>query len=254
VSIYSIMEANHPPTSFTLFPQLPFELRLKIWRHCAPPPRIVAIGYKKGSSAEKGQTFISYAGWRRPKPIPLVVWTSPDPVPTTLHICHESRQEAMKSYGPSFGSVFHQGEIYFNFAKDTLRFGNGQGPDCLTKDPAWLNAGPSDYLLDLVLGGGYCGADDTEKVQSMIIDLDEGVYGRKLFCWDEIREFSSLKELTIMPWEEDDEVARSLMDTYRQTLGTVARNHPEWKVPKITVVNALSGTCLGLLTLGAIEV
>jgi hypothetical protein len=40
-------------------------------------------------------------------------------VPAALHVCLESRQEALKQYTPSFGCG-SDSEIYFNFATDTL--------------------------------------------------------------------------------------------------------------------------------------
>jgi hypothetical protein len=40
-------------------------------------------------------------------------------VPTALHVCLESRQEALKHYTLTFGCYFSS-EIYFNFATDTL--------------------------------------------------------------------------------------------------------------------------------------
>jgi hypothetical protein len=40
-------------------------------------------------------------------------------VPAALHVCRDSRQEALKQYTPSFGCG-SDSEIYFNFATDTL--------------------------------------------------------------------------------------------------------------------------------------
>jgi len=112
--------------------------------------------------------------------------------------------------------------------------------------PAMLQSGPIDYMLDVFLGGDFYGAEDAEKVQYMITDIDESVYGRRAFCWDEIRLFTGLKELTIMPWDED-EMADELMRGYRDTLRNVANAHPEWAVPRITVISATSGTLWGML-------
>jgi hypothetical protein len=88
--------------------------------------------------------------------------------------------------------------------------------------------------------------DDVEKVRYMITDIDESVYGRRAFCWNEIRFFTGLRELRIMPWDED-EMADELMRGYQHTLGNVARAHPEWVMPNITVVSAISGKLWGAL-------
>jgi hypothetical protein len=228
------MELESPLQSFTLFQNLPLELRLKIWALIAPPPRTVSIKYKRFSINRVGKGFSAAGGW-----------TSPDPVPIILHICEESRTEALKSYQLAFGIYRHSGTIYFDFSKDTLRFGNSQGDAYMTV-PEMLQSGPIDYMLDVFLGGDFYGAEDAEKVQYMITDIDESVYGRRAFCWDEIRLFTGLKELTIMPWDED-EMATELMRGYRDTLRNVANDHPEWVVPRITVVSATSGTLWGTL-------
>jgi len=191
------------PPSFTLFAHLPFELRLKIWSFITPGPRTVSIKYKGLSHYPIGKDFSAAAGWR-----------SPDPVPTIFHICQESRIEALKSYQLAFGSCLYNypGRIYFDFSKDTLRFGNNQAGAYMTV-PEMLQSGPIDYMLDVFLGGDFYGADDAEKVRYMITDIDQSVYGRRAFCWDEIRLFTGLKELTIVPWDEDemrDELVRNI--------------------------------------------
>jgi hypothetical protein len=228
------------PPGFTLFPDLPLELRLKIWSFITPGPRIVSIKYKGLSFYSIGKGFSAAAGWR-----------SPDPVPIVLHICRESRTEALKSYQLAFGSYLHPGRIYFDFSKDTLRFGNSQGDAYMTV-PEMLQSGPIDYLLDVFLGGDFYGADDAEKVKYMITDIDESVYGRRAFCWDEIRLFTGLKKLTIMPWDED-EMADELMRGYRNTLRNVASKHHEWVIPQIAVVSATSGTLWGTLEVETVD-
>jgi hypothetical protein len=228
------MDLETKPTSFTPFTWLPLELRLKIWSYIAPGPRTVSIKYKGLNFYSVGKGFSVAAGWR-----------SPDPIPVILHICRESRTEALKFYQLAFGSYHHNARTYFDFSKDTLRFGNSQGDARMTV-PEMLQSGPIDYMLDVFLGGDFYGADDAEKVRFMITDIDESVYGRRAFCWDEIRLFSGLMELTIMPWEED-EMADELMRGYRDTLRNVASKHPEWIVPRIKVISATSGTQWGTL-------
>jgi hypothetical protein len=92
-------------------------------------------------------------------------------------------------------------------------------------------------MLDVFLGGGFHGAHDTERIQFMSVDIDGTVYGLRKLIWDEIRRLSALRELTIVPWE-DDVLSDELMLGYEQSLAFVAREHPEWSVPKTTVVTA----------------
>jgi hypothetical protein len=221
------MASSGPLQSFTLFPDLPFELRLKIWGHIAAEPRVVGINYRNQRAKRRGINITFYHN--------RAGWTSPDPVPVILHICQESRTEARKYLKTTFGSHWFPGEVYFDFDKDTLHFGNGKGMDYLNS-----NVGPSDYLLDVFLGGGYAGANDGELVKFMILDIDESVHGRRSFCWDEIRELTGLQELTLMLWEKEEN-AEEIMRTCRVSLNRVARMNPKWKVPTIKIFSPLAG-------------
>jgi hypothetical protein len=234
------MASTGPLQSFTLFPELPFELRLKIWSFIAPGPRVVGINYRNQRAKRRGISVTFYHN--------RAGWTSPDPVPIILHISQESRTEGLKSLKTTFGSHWFPGEVYFDFEKDTLHFANGKGMDYLNS-----NSGPSDYLLDVFSGGGYSGGNDGELVKYMIVDIDENVYGRRSFCWDEIREFTRLQELTLMVWEKQD-LAEELMRTYRGSLNRVAKQNPSWKVPKIKVFSPLSGQEWGFLEVEKEEV
>ncbi|TVY59255.1 hypothetical protein LCER1_G000241 [Lachnellula cervina] len=209
------------PTDFTLFPHLPSELRLKIWEEMLPGPRDVEIEYHMDYVMFNEKKISKFTGWR-----------SREPVPVGLHICQESRHEALVHYQPSFGSYFHPSKIYFNFSRDTLLFG--------------ASLPGSTYLLDVFLGGGFHGADDVEKLLSMVLYINEDSYGRRYFIWNEIRLFTSLQELKIMVWEADlssDEIMRQ----YRSTLRDVKIAHPEWRSPSISIISAETGTAWGNL-------
>jgi hypothetical protein len=213
-------------TTFTLFPELPFELRLKCWSFVAPGPRRVHIKYQTKYNTTNARAVVAFSGW-----------TSPDPAPVILHICHESREEALKSYQLSFGSVFSEARVYFNFSIDTLCFGaTPESPTII--DTRWSPPGASGYLLDVILGGSY-GTDDIEKLRYLSIDIPEDLYARKSFCWDEIRMFPVLEKLTIISWDEK-EMSGMLMDQFRRTLTTVSNAHPQWVIPKITAISAQS--------------
>ncbi|KAL2072644.1 hypothetical protein VTL71DRAFT_11987 [Oculimacula yallundae] len=230
------MESTAPLTTFTLFPQLPFELRLKIWQCIATGPRTVTITYGSQATRYKGRTISRFDGWRTPEKVPVI-----------LHICLESRAEALKSYQLAFGSHFHAAKIYFNFSTDILRFGNGPETDYLLRVPDWIRAGPADYRLDLFLGGGYHGGDDSEKVKYMVLDLDNEVYGRKYLFWSEVKEFTALKELTVLAWEDDDGPAATLLQSYADTLKHDLKQSPDWVAPRTVVRSAITGNQWGTL-------
>lgn len=90
----------------------------------------------------------------------------------------------------------------------------------------------------------------------MIIDLDEGLYGRKYLLWAEIKDFTALKELTILPWEvaEDENMITDLMAMYRSTMQHDLIQSPEWKAPRVIVNSAFAGTEWGTLTVENTEV
>ncbi|PQE29464.1 hypothetical protein CJF32_00003219 [Rutstroemia sp. NJR-2017a WRK4] len=70
--------SNHTPAGleqFTLFPLLPAELRLKIWRQSFPPSRTIVL-----------------------TPNPSTTQASSAPLPTTLSVCSESRAETLHHY------------------------------------------------------------------------------------------------------------------------------------------------------------
>lgn len=84
-------------STFTLFPNLPTELQIKIWRHALPGPRIIQLHYLNG-------TF-SFHGARPP---------------TVLHACRTSREVALSVFEPAFTRDGQRAPIYIDLAHDTL--------------------------------------------------------------------------------------------------------------------------------------
>jgi 2EXR family len=85
--------------TFTLFPRLPQELRLKIWQSTIEP-RILPIKWSQQLSQCVTQDN-----------------------PAILRLTHESREEGLKTYRPSFGTASNsQPVIYANFTLDTVSF------------------------------------------------------------------------------------------------------------------------------------
>lgn len=96
-----------PLETFTLFPQLPFELRLKIWDHALSTPRTVTISCQR-EMLDRERRFAK-------------AFTSSTPVPPLLHTNHESRTEALARYTPSFRTDTSPNSTYISFAHDTVR-------------------------------------------------------------------------------------------------------------------------------------
>ncbi|KAF8854119.1 hypothetical protein BDZ45DRAFT_677200 [Acephala macrosclerotiorum] len=224
--------------SFTLFPELPTELRLKIWKLAIPGPRILSVGHRMQYGEGYGRIIPTAMEWR-----------TSDPVPTLLHVCHDSRTEALKVYQPSFAAFRtprQEGKNYIDFSRDILYFG-GSGR-AFTDMKALINStsnNPSNYLLDMFLGADY-GTKDAEHIKYMIVDIDEERYGRRSFIWDEIRLFPKLQDLIVVVWEEDSD-AEQLMALYRISLREVARKHPEWAIPEIRFFSAITKRLWGVM-------
>lgn len=103
--------ANSSPKlkEFTLFAELPLELRLKIWQHTFPGPRVVKVN-SYGIVKQDGYNFHAFY--------------STSPIPMAMSICSESRIEALRHYHASFGMRYPSipSIIYFNYEIDTLYF------------------------------------------------------------------------------------------------------------------------------------
>jgi len=85
-------------TAFEIFSSLPTEIRLKIWNHAAPGPRVVKVSYSSCL-----QRYISDC-----------------PPPIILHINQESRSEAMLKYHRLSLGIQDNPEIYVDLSIDTV--------------------------------------------------------------------------------------------------------------------------------------
>ncbi|PMD60849.1 uncharacterized protein K444DRAFT_381764 [Hyaloscypha bicolor E] len=74
--------ANKALTEFTLFPKLPVELQIKIWKYAIPPPRLVRVNVRR----------------RFPFSLGLVCFSTNTPVPGLLGACKTSRETILKVY------------------------------------------------------------------------------------------------------------------------------------------------------------
>jgi len=100
--------SDTPPqtlSSFTLFPNLPFELRCLIWETTCQS-RLVEVDY---DSCDGFSSNIA--------------------PPIALEVCRESRNAVINNYPLCFGSIFHPANIRFNFAIDTLYIDNSVEDD-----------------------------------------------------------------------------------------------------------------------------
>jgi hypothetical protein len=115
---------------FTLFTQLPAELRLQIWRMSCHR-RVVEISYHPEND--------------------LVTTTAS--VPAVLHACHEARSEALRVYKMSFGTTSQEPRIYFSREMDTLYIPRPayMGYDDPFRSFADLLRDTTDFIINLAI-------------------------------------------------------------------------------------------------------
>jgi hypothetical protein len=102
------MNPQATPPTFSLFGELPTEIRLKIWKIAAREPRLVNIQCQKEAyMAGTIKRFIAKS------------FTTTNPVPPLLHACHESRAETISEYQLSFATSHTPASIYINFDRDS---------------------------------------------------------------------------------------------------------------------------------------
>jgi hypothetical protein len=173
-------------------------------------------------------------------------WNGPDPVPAILHICHESREEGLKSYQRLFKPGDRQASFYFNFSRDTLRIGMNN-PDFWTAG-ASIRGYPNTQDLFALFTNTENYVNIEENLRFMITAVDD-----HSLIWNVLKLFPALRELTVMPWEPYGPYHPSgrdeWMELHRMRLRFIAHRCPEWSVPKITVMSALTGIEWGILTM-----
>ena len=172
--LLSAVSLNH----FTLFPKLPIELRLKIWREALPGPRIIEAYYDYHESSDGD---ISDGVIRINQPPPVL-----------LSVCFESREETLRQY-ISICNVENFREVdYCHVLLD---------PDKDTLFIPYANKNLSDHYLQasLVWGVFYSEAA-LNKIRYLAIDTD---------VWDQytqghvecISMFRNLRRLTLIDHE-----------------------------------------------------
>ncbi|KUJ06505.1 uncharacterized protein LY89DRAFT_743827 [Mollisia scopiformis] len=163
-------DSSGATNKFERFNDLPIELRLRIWTIASFFPRNVCVEVDRWFQCGIEQEDWGHLGAFR---VP-VTYTSNCPVPTVLHVCKESRKEALKYYSLEFGG--HQENevddyersytisippvVYFNWKADTL----------FTPRTFSITGGIEDYGLDLARMVNF-------------VDIEPGTHGAR---WDSV--------------------------------------------------------------------
>lgn len=191
--------------AFQLFPFLPIEMRLKIWKLSIPGPRILKIE-NSGFWNPKvhGVPFPSY----------LAVQIEGYSAPGMLSACYESRQVALKVYELAFGARLYGKPVWFDFQNDSLYFVDrlalysfygGWGNDAVKDGPC-----PADVV------------DFESKLKKVIVG--GSIYW--VHALQTLERLSGLESLILTTgWTSSSEITKSqlvdlLEDAWRGSLGT----------------------------------
>ncbi|KAJ4153403.1 hypothetical protein LMH87_009891 [Akanthomyces muscarius] len=213
------------PASFSLFSELPPEIRLRIWHYSLPGPRIVPIRCGVDQLAPGSLRSLAAA----------TGCTTTTPNPTNLHICAESRAEAIKSYRRCFGFAYRPGHIYFNPSRDVLYFGPRKGymnteaqfRTCMTM----CNSSELAAVRRVAVSDAIFWIDDTYRsmtAASITMDVLRIIDQR----------LPNLEELAFVPREEDeacrydlDETLQRMHDQIDTAVNTLAQQNIVYRVP-----------------------
>ncbi|KUJ18984.1 uncharacterized protein LY89DRAFT_717476 [Mollisia scopiformis] len=97
-----LIESPNMVLAFTLFPNLPVELRLKIWKEAAHITRNVDIWIRRAKLISDDWLVpnLDHLGYPRS----YFYFISASPIPSILHVSHESRSEALIHYQLDFAT------------------------------------------------------------------------------------------------------------------------------------------------------
>lgn len=107
---------EHSPSTFVLFPKLPPELRIKIWRLTIPTDRVVKI-LAGGYALDPPDSYVDKEGNTDGRH--CFKTRSTETIPILLHINRESRAEGLRIYELCLGTRFLY-PVYFNFVNDAI--------------------------------------------------------------------------------------------------------------------------------------
>lgn len=110
-------ENSAKTTSFTLFPQLPLEIRMRIWELACFFPRNVDIWVTHLPESYIREPPENYTRGGPPTPFRYL---SRSPVPAILHVCNESRTIGLNFYKLEFGSGTFELQYFTLSVKPTI--------------------------------------------------------------------------------------------------------------------------------------
>ncbi|KAM0458737.1 hypothetical protein ACHAPV_005726 [Trichoderma viride] len=223
--------------SFHSFAKLPTELRLRIWELSLPSPRLVPIQCGSNNiSLPESSTPISLTSSRHNFTTDGCM--SSAPVPVNLHVCTESRLEALQTYRPCFGFARGPGQILFNPEIDIMYFGPCEG----------FMAANSQFRTCMML----CDQQELASVRRLAINDALFWIGNMYnsmtaarFTLEVLREVATrmtgLEELIFVPWEGgndhyEDAVQGRMARQIQTAMQSISQQFPSWEPPPWSII------------------
>ena len=198
---------------FLVFPELPSELRLKIWGYAISTPRTIEISCERGILATRKR----YAK----------AFHCASPPPSVLHVCRESRFEALNVYQPLFTTKHSPKYIYVSFDMDIIRFPDGVLP--------------------------YVGEAEFKGIQKMSLHVTDYSYFA-YYNMDILKEMQNLKELELLAengplygWNPYNQYVITLKENFEESM----TQDPEWECPRVRIVSRITGEEVAMVEGGA---
>jgi hypothetical protein len=235
-------EAESSLASFTLFPELPVELRLVIWEMMLPSRRYVEI--------ESTILFVEENPQMQDYDVKTWHPVGIERAPVGFFVCRESRAEILKTYAP-LRSTDGQPTLFVDFKKDVLCF-------------SW-------WRFHLSIGQFFRNLPDNKLVDSLgylLVDEEadgngDGVPGGHNFWINrEILGLKGLKEILLIPHCHRKQSRRRIVDfkecgtnspaakhslkMIKETFEGLEPSNPGWKRPKARYGRVLLGELLDL--------
>jgi hypothetical protein len=197
------------PNEFHLFNALPFELRVKIWSIALDEPRALHVTCDAGQF-QRGIT-------RKAKS-----YQAENPIPALLHVCGESRFEALRVYKPHFQTELSPRYIYVSWEQDTI------------------------HACGTILN--FLGLKELQGIQRMVLDVNDPAYFGHFSIGIFLKMQPNLVDLElichkVIQWGVSNgrRHLEIVKDTFVDAIADGVQKEIEWIRPDIKIIDAFSG-------------
>ncbi|RDW59602.1 hypothetical protein BP6252_12689 [Coleophoma cylindrospora] len=199
---------------FHLFPNLPGEIRLKVWNYILKEPRVVDISCERGLLPGSRRYAKSFG--------------SKSPPPALLYVNRETRYEALAVYQPYFETAYSTKCTYLNCDQDAIRL--------------------NDSTLT------YFGKQERSCIQTMIIEVSDysyfgPYYMETLKTMSKLKNLELISSDGVKySWNQaNDQYVWFLQGEFEEAMSA----DPGWECPRVRIVSLHTGAEMAVVDGGA---